>query len=195
MHIKNADFTMLRFNFDLEMSCVRSPELDLLYDLLLSGYGAKFFVEMSEKRGLFYDISGGIDRYKNGGSFYFSFEVKEKDIAEAISIVIEILNDLKTNVCKTEDLIKAPYVDNAYLLCDDARELNFTFAYDAHILELPYRSLSDRVEAYRAVSGERMREVARAVFRLENLTLTVKGSKRRLESGALSQMLRPLGDA
>ncbi len=188
--VKNADFTMLRFNFDIDMARVRSCELDLLYDLLLSGYGARFFVEMSEKRGLFYDISGGIDRYKNAGLFYFSFEIKEKDVEEAISVVLQILRDLKTNVCKTEDLIKAPYVDNAFLLYDDTREMNFTFAYDAHILELPYRTLSDRVEAYREISGARMREVARAVFDLDNLTLTVKGSRKKLDPVVLASYLR-----
>ena len=190
VYIKSADFTMLRFNFDVDMSRVKSAELDLLYDLLLSGYGARFFVEMSEKRGLFYDISGGIDRYKNAGLFYFSFEIKEKDAREAISVVLEILRDLRTNIYKTEDLIKAPYVDNAFLLYDDARELNFTFAYDAHILDLPYHALSDRVQAYEEISGARMREVARAVFDLENLTLTVKGSKKKLDSAALASWLR-----
>lgn len=188
--LKGADFTMLRFNFDVDMSRVKSAELDLLYDLLLSGYGARFFVEMSEKRGLFYDISGGIDRYKNAGLFYFSFEIKEKDVKESIAVVLEILNDLKTNVCKEEDLIKAPYVDNAFLLYDDARELNFTFSYDAHILGLPYRCLSDRVEAYRAVTGERIREVAKEVFSIENLSLTVKGNKKKLDAAVLSSYLR-----
>jgi len=195
VHIKNADFTMLRFNFDVDMERVSSPELDLLYDLLLSGYGARFFVEMSEKRGLFYDISGGLDRYKNGGSFYFSFEVKEKNVPQAIELVLEILRDLKTNVCKTEDLIKAPYVDNAYLLYDDARELNFTFAYDAHVLGLPYSGLEDRKAAYRKIEGERMREVARAVFCLENLVLTVKGNKKKLSASALSALLRKIDEA
>lgn len=194
VHIKNADFTMLRFNFDLDMAHVKSAELDLLYDLLLSGYGAKFFVEMSEKRGLFYDINGGIDRYKNGGSFYFSFEVKEKDIRLSIAIILEILNDLKINVCKEEELIKAPYVDNAYLLLDDARELNFTFAYDAHILELPYSGLEERIQAYREIGAERMREVARAVFTPENLTLTMKGNKKKLDSAALSDLLSSLSE-
>lgn len=189
VHVKNADFTMLRFNFDVDMGCVASAELDLLYDLLLSGYGAPFFVEMSEKRGLFYDISGGIDRYKNGGLFYFSFEVKEKNIAEAIEIVLQILQELKTNVCRTEDLIKAPYVDNAYLLYDDARELNFTFSYDAHILDLPYRGIEDRREAYRFITGERMREVARAVFRSENLVLTMKGSKKKMDRETIRALL------
>ena len=190
VYIKNADFTMIRFNFDVDMSRVCSQELDLLYDLLLSGYGARFFVEMSEKRGLFYDINGGIDRYKNGGLFYFSFEVKEKNIEESIAIVLDILSDLKTNVCKTEDLIKAPYVDNAYLLCDDAREMNFTFAYDSHILELPYRCLEDRKAAYLAVTGERIREAARAVFALKNLSLTLKGKKKKLDADKLRSLLR-----
>lgn len=195
VHIKNADFTMLRFNFDVDMSRVTSPELDLLYDLLLSGYGARFFVEMSEKRGLFYDISGGLDRYTNGGLFYFSFEVKEKNVPQAIALVLEILQDLKTNVCKTEDLIKAPYLDNAYLLYDDARELNFTFAYDAHILGLPYRGIEDRREAYRKIEGERVRDVARTVFCLKNLTLTVKGNKKKLNGTELSSLLRTLDAA
>ena len=190
VYVKNADFTMLRFNFDVDMSTVSSPELDLLYDLLLSGYGARFFVEMSEKRGLFYDINGGIDRYKNGGLFHFSFEVKEKNIEESITIVLQILRDLKTNVCKTEDLIKAPYVDNAFLLYDDAREMNFTFAYDAHILDLPYKGLDDRMEAYRSITGERMREVARTVFTLPNLSLTVKGSKKKLDTSSLGSLLK-----
>ena len=195
VHIKNADFTMLRFNFDVDMARVSSPELDLLYDLLLSGYGARFFVEMSEKRGLFYDISGGLDRYKNGGLFYFSFEVKEKNVPQAIELVLEILRDLKTNICKTEDLIKAPYVDNAYLLYDDARELNFTFAYDAHVLGLPYRGLEDRKTAYRKIEGERMREVARTVFCTENLVLTVKGNKKKLDGAALLALLRKIDEA
>lgn len=195
VHIKNADFTMLRFNFDVDMSRVTSPELDLLYDLLLSGYGARFFVEMSEKRGLFYDISGGLDRYTNAGLFYFSFEVKEKNVPQAIALVLEILQDLKTNVCKTDDLIKAPYLDNAYLLYDDARELNFTFAYDAHILGLPYRGIEDRREAYRKIEGERVRDVARTVFCLENLTLTVKGNKKKLNGTELSALLRTLDAA
>lgn len=190
VYVKNADFTMLRFNFDLDMLRVQSQELDLLYDLLLSGYGARLFVEMSEKRGLFYDISGGIDRYKNGGSFYFSFEVKEKNISDSIGIVLEILRDLKTNVCKTEDLIKAPYVDNAYLLYDDAREMNFTFAYDVHILSLPYRGLEDRRAAYASITGERLREAARAVFSLANLSLTVKGNKKKLDPAAMQAMLK-----
>ena len=192
VYIKNADFTMLRFNFDVDMSRVSSPELDLLYDLLLTGYGARFFVEMSEKRGLFYDISGGLDRYKNGGLFHFSFEVKEKNVEQSIRLVLGILQDLKTNICKTEDLIKAPYVDNAYLLYDDVRELNFTFAYDAHILGLPYQGIEDRKEMYRSITGERMREVARTVFCSKNLVLTVKGNKKKLSGAALSEMLKDI---
>lgn len=192
VYVKNADFTMLRFNFDLDMQSIRSQEVDLLYDHLLSGYSAKFFVEMSEKRGLFYDVSGGIDRYKSGGLFYFSFEVKEKQIEQSIRIVLEILRDLKTKVCKTEDLIKAPYVDNADLLLDDAREMNFTFAYESHILGLGYRSPRDRKEAYRSISGARMQQVAKALFTRDNLTLTVKGSKKKLDVGALEALLSAL---
>ena len=45
-HVKNADFTMARFTFDLDMSKITMPESDLLYDILLSGYNSDFFIEL-----------------------------------------------------------------------------------------------------------------------------------------------------
>ena len=51
--LKNSDFTTVRFSFDLDMSKLTVPETDLIYDMLLTGYNSKFFIEMSEERGLF----------------------------------------------------------------------------------------------------------------------------------------------
>ena len=61
VYVKSADFTMVRFTFDLDMSELSVPETDVIYDTLLGGYSSRMFIEMSEKRGLFYDISGGVN--------------------------------------------------------------------------------------------------------------------------------------
>lgn len=188
VYVKNADFTMLRFHFDLDMTKVTLPEVDLLYDILFSGYNSRFFIEMSENRGLFYDINGSVERYPNLGLLYFTYEVKEKDIGESVRIAMRILSEMKKMPLTEGEMMKASYVDNAGLLFDDAREFNFTMAYDAHILGLGYRSLADRVEAYRSVTPERLAEVARIVFRPENLTLTLKGNKKKIDTDALCGM-------
>lgn len=194
VYVKNADFTMLRFHFDLDLRRVSAPESDLLYDILFAGYNSRFFLEMSERRGLFYDVSGSVERYGEIGSFDFSFEVKRSDIEEAVCISVELLREMKTTLLPDDALMRAAYVDNAYLLYDDARELNFTFAYDAHILGAPYRDLEDRRAAYRAVTPERLREVAREIFTLRNCVLTMKSDKKKTDTERIRAILKRIDE-
>ena len=192
IHIKNSDFTMARLTFDIDMSRFSIAEIDLLYDVLLSGYNSRLFVELSEKRGLCYDISGGTERYKNIGTFHFSFEMKERDVYDALGITVDILHRLKTDLLDEDECMKAGYVRNAYMLYDDFRELNFTFSYDNHIMGENYTSIEDRIERYKRVTPERIRELARGIFRKENLTFTMKGNKKRVDKERLLQKLEEL---
>lgn len=192
VYLKNADFTMLRFTFDMDMSKMTFPETDLIYDMLLGGYNSRFFIEMSEKRGLFYDITGSSERYKNIGFFTFSFEVRSGSVYEALEIAISELKEFKENLFDDSQLMKAGYVDNAYLLYDDARELNFTFAYDNHVMNLGYENIEARKNAYSSVTQERIREVARELFRPENLTLTLKGNKKKIDTKKLEEIIKTL---
>lgn len=193
VHIKNADFTMLKFTFDVEEELAHRPECDIIYDMLLSGYNSRFFIEMSENRGLFYDINGSLDRFSNLATFSFSYEVKEKDIYRAAELSVDIINRfLRESLCDA-DLIRAPYTTNAYLLYDDARELNFTYAYDNHILGRRYLTVEDRIKAYSEVTAESLLSVAARIFRRENLTLAAKGRRSRIDAERLSEILSRLG--
>lgn len=192
VYIKNADFTMARFTFDIDMTKTSVAEIDLLYDILLSGYNSKLFVELSEKRGLCYDISGGTERYKNIGTFQFSFELKQKDLSSAIGIIVDILLELKTKVLSHDECMKAGYVNNAYMLYDDFRELNFTFSYDNHIMNEKYTSIQDRMERYKNITPERIMDVAESIFTFENLTFTMKGDKKRTDKEAVLKELKRL---
>lgn len=185
VRIKNADYTMLRFTFDVDMAKVSSQALDLIYDMLLSGYNSPFFVEMSEERGLFYDITGATERYRNIGTIHFTYEVKEKNIYDAVKMTARILRDFRTKTHDDGECMKGGYVDNAYMLFDDARECGFTLAYDNHIMGLGYKTLDDRRAAYERVGGEDIRRAAEVIFRPENLTITVKGNKRTLDAEKL----------
>ena len=160
--------------------------------MLLGGYNSRFFIEMSEKRGLFYDITGASERYKNIGFFTFSFEVRLGSVYEALEIAIDELRRFKSTTFKDSQLMKAGYVDNAYILFDDPRELNFTFGYDNHIMELGYPSIEERREAYASVTPERVKEVASELFRPENLTLTIKGNKKKIDTEKLEKIIKTL---
>ena len=193
VHLKNASFTKVCFTFDIDMSVTSQTECDLLYSLLLSGYDSELFIELSEKRGLLYDVGGNLDSYLNIGSLNFSFELREPKLYEALSMVVGLLCKYKRYIPE-DRFLTAPYVDNADMLLDDPRELNFTFGYENGILRRGYRSLEDRKAAYSAVTRDRLSEVAAQVFRLSNLTLTLKGNKKRIDLDKIKEIISALGD-
>jgi predicted Zn-dependent peptidase len=186
--IKNADFTMVRYSFDVDMNSVSSAELDLLYELVLGGYSSDFFIELSEKRGLFYDLNGAVERYKNIAEFYFSYELKPSKLYEAVEKTVELLRSYGTELPSVKAM-RASFVDNAYMLLDDSRELNFTFGYDNHVLGLGYSGIEDRRAAYAAITPERIRDVAREVFRPENMTVAIKCNKKKTDTEKLNSII------
>lgn len=192
--IKSGDYTAVRFNFDLDMKKLSSPLIDLIYDNLFAGYASPFFIKMSEERGLFYDISGSTERYRNIGTLYFSFEVKEKDIYDAVASSVEILNSFKSMLLSEDACMKAGYTENAHILFDDAREMNFTFAYDSHIMGLGYKKLDERIEAYKKITPEEIMAGACEIFKPDNLVLTVKGNKKKIDTDRLSAICRGLSE-
>lgn len=192
VQIKGADFTMVRFSFDLKMKREVYPVADLLYDMLLSGYNSRLFIELSENRGLFYDLTGSVERYSNIGVFGFGYELKEKDLEEALRLTLSILAELKDARFASADCMKAGYVDNALMLLDDARELNFTFAYDNHIMNMCFGSVEQRRECYKAVSAEDVANLARELFTPDNLTLTIKGNKKKIDEKKLSSIVHDM---
>lgn len=192
IHIKNASFTMLRFSFDIDMTKVSLAETDLLYDMLFSGYNSLFFIEMSEKRGLCYDISGYIEKYSNIGELSFSFEVRTDRLYDAVERVILLLSEFKSSTVDEESMMKASYVTNSALLYDNPADLNFTFGYDNHIMNAGYTSIEDRMNRYAAITPERIREIASELFRAENLTLAMKGNKKKIDSSRLEEIIKKL---
>ncbi len=189
VYVKNADFTVVRFTFDIDMDKVSSPVCDLIYDILLSGYNSKFFLEMSEKRGLFYDINGALERYRNIGTLHFSYELREKNLEDAVKITVEILNSMKNSPLQEADLMKSGYVTNAKMLFDDARDFNFTMAYDSHIMNLGYGTLAERTAAYEKITALDVMAASKEIFRAENLTVTLKGNKKKINTDKLSKMI------
>ena len=190
VHIKNGDFTMLRLSFDIDMSLVSAPALDLIYDMLISGYSSRLFFELSERRGIFYDINGQLDKYKNIGHFAFSFEIKEEKLYDALGLTLSVLSDAKCKIFSENECMKAGYVDNAPMLLDDIRELNFTFGYRNHIMEQGYKNIDAHINAYKSVTPEEIQRTMKTVFSPENLTVCVKGKKKKIDKARLEEILK-----
>ena len=122
----------------------------------------------------------------------FFFEVKGGSIYDATRTVIELLREIKSTPPNPDEMMKAGFVTNAYMLYDSPRDLNFTFAYDNHILSSSYSSIEERSAKYAAITPERLREVASLIFRPENLTLAIKGNKKKIDALKLEEIIKKL---
>ena len=151
-------------------------------------------MEMSEKRGMLYDVSGSMEKYKNIGSFSFSYEVRAGTVYEAVELTLSILADLKRRLVPEEDCMKAGYVKGARALLDDPRELGYAFAYDTKVLSYPYRDVDERSSLYKSITPERIREAARVIFKRDNLVLGIKANKRKIDTDRLEKIISDFAD-
>ena len=181
---------MARFTFDLDMTRVSVAEADLIYDILLSGNNSRLFLELSERLGYCYDVAGNLERYKNIGTLSFYYELREAHLPDAVRRTVDILKELKTSLLSEDECMKSGYVTNAGMLMDDVRELNFTFAYDNHIMASDYDSIEGRAALYKNITPERISELCDMIFCPDNLTLTVKGKKKRIDKERLERIIK-----
>lgn len=185
--VKNADYTCVRFSFDADVRRYSEPERMLLYDILFAGDSCKVYQELSEKTGYIYDFDACFERYRNLGALSFFYEVQPAHLYDSIDAVVALLRALKRGLTDELELVRARYVDNALLLLDNAEELNWTMAFERHILDEPYPDLAGRRAAFAAVDRARIERMARELFAPQNLVLAVKGDKRRLDVDRLRE--------
>lgn len=192
IEVKKSDTWYVRFSFDIDTSKYTNAELDLLYDILFTNHTCVVYQELSEKRGLIYSHDSSLEQYNNIGVLYFSFEIQSSAILTAVEVLIQRLKQLKLTMDEELSYAISPYIDNAYAMLDDVSDLNWNFAYENHILNCGYCSMEDRIQAYQAVTANRLTQIAQDIFRPANLTLTLKGKKAKINISDLQNLLLTL---
>ena len=190
--IKNNDYCFVRYSFDIDTKKYKNAELDLLYDILFSGDSCVVYQELSEKSGLIYSFDARFEQYKNIGNIYFSYEVRHSALLESMERILTKLHELKDNMDGVLTYVLAPYVDNAYIMYDDVDDFNWTFAYENHIIDCGYRSIEDRKNAYAGVTEARLRELVQDILRKDNLVVTLKGQKKKLDLAEVKKRIELL---
>jgi len=181
IEIKNSKYDYMRFSFDIDTTRYTYAELDLIYDILFSGNTSKFYMELSDNTGYIYDFDARLERYINLGNLYFSFEINRKNILPAIKKVIDVLNGLKTGITDELACVLPQYVDNAELDNDYYENLNWNMAYECHIMQNSYKSIGEKKIEYQSISPTRIMEIAKEIFTLNNMVITLKTNKRAFD--------------
>lgn len=190
IEVKSDRYCRIRFNFDVDCSRYNTAEQYLLYDILFANENAIIFKALSEDSGLVYSYDSCLEKYTNIGNLYFCFEVSGAKLEQAIEKVMCALNSLRQKPYDELEATKSAYIVNTGLLLDEPGELNFELGYEYKIMGLEFESLEKRRESFIKVTPERIQEIAREIFRPENLVLTLSGNKKRLDTEKIASLLR-----
>lgn len=190
--VKNCSYTYIRFSFDIQVSRYTQAELDLLYGLLFEGDSCKILKELSDETGYIYSYDARLEKYNNIGCLYFLYEVQLCNLIDSIKRVVHILKDLKNGSCDTLVYVKAPDIDNADFMLDNDEDLNWNMAYECHIMNSRFRSVGERKQMYAEVTPERITEIAKEIFKPDNLVVTLKGSSKRINIDEIRLLMQSL---
>lgn len=186
--IKKSTDTMVRFSFDLTESRYSQAVYMLLYDILFDCENSKIHQELSEKSGCIYSFDPGMEQYSNIGNLYFQYEVQPGRLLESIEMVIQLFCRLKKGIADELDYVKPVYIDNGELILDHAGNLNWSQAYEGHILKKSSTGMEERKQEFASVTSENITSLAREIFCCRNMVVTVKGKK----SKKLEQQIKEL---
>lgn len=192
VHVKNSTEHIVRFSFDIVSEKYTAAELYLLYDILFTGECSKLFKALSDESGMVYSYDASIERYNNIGTLSFLYEVGAKDVIKSVEKVVEVLGKLKKGITDELSLTKPAYILNAGILLDEPEELGFQLGYEYKIMGKEFVSLDERKKSFEDVTPERMTEIVREIFTANNLVLTFKDNKKKLDTEKIKELIKTL---
>lgn len=189
--IKNNYWHYIQIGFDVDCSKYPGGVYDLLYALLFNGDKALVYNYLSEDNPIIYSYDSTFEQYDNVGNINFSFEVDRNKIEDVFKTVVELLNAAKDGRFNFEANLNYEMF-NWELDLDNPDNLNWNMAYYNHILKTQPIDYSDEFYGRFRVTKEQIIDAAKYIFRKCNMTVAVKGDRKKINAEAIEKILESL---
>lgn len=189
--VKDDYWHYVKMGFDIDTSKYSNAVLDLLYAILFKGDKALVLNYLSEENPIIYSYDSTLELYDNIGNINFKFEIDKNKIDEAITVVVKLLNDIKSGCFNFEANLKAE-IYNDEMEVDRPDDLNWSMAYYNHILKTQPIDYSDEFYGRFRVTKEQVIDAANEIFQVRNMTVAIKGNKRKINVKNIEDILKTL---
>lgn len=146
---------------------------------------------LSEDNPIIYSYDSTFEQYDNVGNINFSFEVDRNKIEDVFKTVVELLNAAKGGRFNFEANLNYEMF-NWELDLDKPSNLNWNMAYYNHILKTEPIDYSDAFYGRFRVTKEQIIDAAKYIFRRCNMTVAVKGDRKKINAEAIEKILESL---
>lgn len=185
--IKQSSYTYVGISFDIDMTKHGGKTVDIIHSLLFDGDDAVLFEALSGDDPVIYGFYDTIkELYKNAGRIFFTFETERKRLYECLNRITEALVKVKRGEYDAMPAVMKEYA-SAKTASDDTEMLNWDTAYKGHIL-----SYLTTPEEYQKIKKDDVTTAAADIFKTQNLTVAVKGDKRKISEDKIKEIFKVL---
>lgn len=190
--VKDNSWYYVKIGFDVDCTKFSSGVLDVLYSVLFKGDTALVHNYLSEDNPIIYSFDSTFEQYDNIGNLNFKFEVDSGKLIDSMKLVVEVLDAVKSGKFNFEANLKSEMIV-AELELDKPDDLNWSMAYFNHILKTDSIDYSDDLYGrFRGVTRELVMEAALEIFKKCNMTVAVKGDKKKINVNDIMEVLKVL---
>lgn len=178
VHIENRDTEQTQLCLALPGVGTTDPDrfrLDMLNIILGEGMSSRLFAEIRDNLGLAYSIQSYAEHFLDTGAMTVSAGVETKNLKTAINAILEQMALLKDDVPEAE-LARARelFKGRIWLRMEDSRNVA-GWAGAQEMLTGKIKSIDEVIETVEAITAGELRNVARRLFKGDQLRLAVIG--------------------
>ncbi len=153
----------------------RRSGLELLMRILDDGMSTRLHRRIADDKGLAYEVFAGLDMYEDCGVFDIGASVEHEKTPELIDELLSLVSELRDGVITRDELNKAKrrYLWELRATLDNPEAMAHFYGPNA-LMDI-YETLNVRALKIERVRIEDVRDVARAAFTRENLSVAVLG--------------------
>jgi len=164
--------------------------LGLLHIILGANMSSRLFDEVREKRGLAYEIGTTVKRFYDTGAFLVHAGIDNQKVYNAIPLILKELSKTREDLVTNDEFKRAKefYIGQLKLGLEDTMEHMLWIGETTTTLDRTY-SLDEIIAEVGKVTRADIREVARVIFKNNNLNLSLIGPLKGAEDKIRKQLV------
>ncbi|MDP3980000.1 MAG: pitrilysin family protein [Chlamydiota bacterium] len=148
----------------------------LMNVILGENMSSRLFQEVRERRGLSYDISSSIERFKDTGTLMISGGTDAPRLPRTLKCIFDVLYKMKKKGVTADELKRAKeYLSGQLSLSMERTTNQMIYAGECEIVEDKIMKLEDILKAIRKVNTENVKRICEVIFQDNRLNMALIG--------------------
>lgn len=175
---KETDQTQLMIGFPgFPYEHKQNPALNVLDTILGGSMSSRLFIEIRERRGLAYLVRSGEENYRDSGYFFVRVGLESRNINEAIKVIVNEINKIKSNGVTAKELKDAKtHIRGALTLSLEDPSVQASWYANQAMFFKKIKTPEEKLKEIAKITNEEIKNAAQEVFKFDQMRVAIIGN-------------------